>query len=62
VYVHSREREGDTSMLSVDKPISPTKSGDLVITKHGCLSACFNQAKDLDESRLILRKRFFKIE
>lgn len=53
MYVHSREREGDTSMLSVDKPISPTKSGDLVITKHGCLSACFNQAKDIDESRLM---------
>lgn len=48
-----REREGDTPMLSVDKPISPTKSRDLVITKHGCLSASFNQAKDVDESRLM---------
>lgn len=53
LYVHSREREGDTPMVSVDKPISPTKSRDLVITKHGCLSACFNQAKDVDESRLM---------
>lgn len=52
MYVHSREREGDTSMLSVDKPISPTRSRDLVITKHGCLSACFNQAKDVAENRL----------
>jgi hypothetical protein len=47
------EREGDTSMLSVDKPISPRKRRDLVITKHGCLAACFNQAKDADKNCLM---------
>jgi hypothetical protein len=40
VYVHSDEREGDISMLTVDKPISQGKSRDLVIIKHGRPSVC----------------------
>lgn len=34
------ERDGDISMLTVDKPISQGKSRDLVIIKHGRSPVC----------------------